>query len=79
MAKELTERMNMFERLTVLSALLLNIARTLLTEARNAQLHAAWQRTAAANMLIGAVCLAVNVWSTTVILMQRVSRNIHFS
>jgi hypothetical protein len=64
--------MNMFERLTVLSGLLLNISRTLLNEARGAQPTASWKRTAGANLVVAAVCLTVNVWATVVILMQRV-------
>ena len=73
-AKELTQRMDMFERLTVLSGLLVSISRTLLNEARNAQPTAAWERTAAANLIVAAVCLTANIWSMVIILMQRVSR-----
>jgi hypothetical protein len=73
-AQELTARMEIYQPLRVLSALLVGSANFLFLDSRAAEVTARYRGVAVFNLLVTSICLALNVYGTAIILLQQVPR-----
>jgi hypothetical protein len=71
-AEELTARMDVYERLTVLSGLIIFSALSVFVAARNGAPAAEVKAFSTTNMLLSGCVIGANVYGTAVVLLQKV-------
>eukprot|EP00037_Helgoeca_nana_P030318 m.373244 g.373244 ORF g.373244 m.373244 type:complete len:358 (-) comp28161_c0_seq19:236-1309(-) len=78
-AEELKHRMEVYNGLTLLSALMVQAALHIFTDARNTAADAQYWGVACATQLLASIVLALNIFGTSVILLQRHKAGVRIS